>query len=358
MQDRVSLYPGRIKLTPVPGQDGYYDLERADQPTQEGTALNKNNLLKDATAALFGLGVKTVIDDVLALIGNNLYNGLGNQYLWAVSSESMEVVISDKEYIAFVYDGDEVQYSTSYTVGDDGTLSLVNPSTTTMTHAQNTVLHGKYVKFTAGPTSSGSLSGEVFGYCVRTYDDASGMFPDLTVKLVSVKPSGNIIKYVSSDLPNAYPPLENDGYTYTALGQLGAKKPALTSLLDVTTTGSYLATYTLADSIENYKVLIVQLANFKTTTTSGSEDRLYFGPATSGPYMRVYSVRSDGAPGPVTGVVVVDDVLSGFEIYNGDSPYAFGADKSTIGDLTKVTISGNQYYPIAAGATIKIWGLN
>ena len=51
MQDRVSLYPGRVKLKPVAGQANTYDLTRADQPTQEGTPLNKANLLSDATAA-------------------------------------------------------------------------------------------------------------------------------------------------------------------------------------------------------------------------------------------------------------------------------------------------------------------
>ena len=51
MQDRASLYPGRVKLEPVAGQANLYDLTRADQPTQEGTPLNKANLLSDATAA-------------------------------------------------------------------------------------------------------------------------------------------------------------------------------------------------------------------------------------------------------------------------------------------------------------------
>ena len=40
MQDRVSLYPGRVKLEPVAGQANTYDLTRADQPAQEGTPLN------------------------------------------------------------------------------------------------------------------------------------------------------------------------------------------------------------------------------------------------------------------------------------------------------------------------------
>lgn len=68
MQDRVSLYPGRVKLEPVAGQANLYDLTRADQPTQEGTPLNKATLLNDDTAALFGLDDKAVPDDVLTLI--------------------------------------------------------------------------------------------------------------------------------------------------------------------------------------------------------------------------------------------------------------------------------------------------
>ena len=68
MQDRVSLYPGRVKLVPVAGQENTYDMVRADSPTQEGTPLNKDSLLKDATAALYGLGADAVPNDVFSVI--------------------------------------------------------------------------------------------------------------------------------------------------------------------------------------------------------------------------------------------------------------------------------------------------
>lgn len=70
MQDRVSLHPGRVKLVPVAGQENTYDMVRADSPTQEGTPLNKDSLLKDATAALFGLGADAVPDDAFASLTN------------------------------------------------------------------------------------------------------------------------------------------------------------------------------------------------------------------------------------------------------------------------------------------------
>lgn len=76
MQDRVPLYPGRVKMTPVAGQANTFDMVRADDPTQAGTPLNKATLLKDATAALYGLGTGAVPDDVLAEIGKY------KQYWW------------------------------------------------------------------------------------------------------------------------------------------------------------------------------------------------------------------------------------------------------------------------------------
>lgn len=75
MQDRVPLYPGRVMLTPVSGQANTYDMTRADQPTQEGTPLNKATLLKDYTANLLGLPNTAVPDDALLalLIGVGTY---------------------------------------------------------------------------------------------------------------------------------------------------------------------------------------------------------------------------------------------------------------------------------------------
>ena len=70
MQDRISTYPGRVKLTPVPGQEHTYDMTRADQPTQPGTPLNKATFLKDATAALYGLGADAVPDEVLSILSS------------------------------------------------------------------------------------------------------------------------------------------------------------------------------------------------------------------------------------------------------------------------------------------------
>lgn len=103
MKDRVSLHPGRIKLIPVEGQENTYDLERADEPVQEGTPLNKNSILKDTTAELFGMNEEALPDEVFAELSKamdkigtvvpTMSKNLENGYLWCDGS-----VVSKEEY--------------------------------------------------------------------------------------------------------------------------------------------------------------------------------------------------------------------------------------------------------------------
>jgi hypothetical protein len=62
VKDRVSTYPGRVKLTRANGSSEYVTLERADAPTQEGTPINK---------ALFD-SIKTDVDGKFSKLGGNL----------------------------------------------------------------------------------------------------------------------------------------------------------------------------------------------------------------------------------------------------------------------------------------------
>lgn len=79
MKDRVPTKPGRVLLTPENGSAPFYAvMTRADEPTQEGDPLNKNTLLKDATAARFGLGPEAVPDDVFLASASALFTLLDN----------------------------------------------------------------------------------------------------------------------------------------------------------------------------------------------------------------------------------------------------------------------------------------
>lgn len=85
MRDRVPSYPGRVKLTPVSGQTNTYDMTRADSPTQEGTPLNKDTLLKDTTAASLGLTGDPTVDEAFAKLAKKSEYKIGDIKLTANS---------------------------------------------------------------------------------------------------------------------------------------------------------------------------------------------------------------------------------------------------------------------------------
>lgn len=72
--DRVPTYPGRVKLVPVSGQANTYDMVRADEPTVEGTPIDKalfdsfgeniNVLQKQVSDTLFALSQRVILNNV------------------------------------------------------------------------------------------------------------------------------------------------------------------------------------------------------------------------------------------------------------------------------------------------------
>lgn len=58
--DRIPTYPGRVKMTPVEGQENTYDMVRADAPVEVGTPINK--ALFDSYAAKINAAVQSMDD--------------------------------------------------------------------------------------------------------------------------------------------------------------------------------------------------------------------------------------------------------------------------------------------------------
>ena len=78
MQDRVPTpgQEGRVLIKPEDGSTPFYAIvAMADNPTQPGTPLNKETLLTDSTANLFGLPSTAVPDDVLNRIIPLIFSG-------------------------------------------------------------------------------------------------------------------------------------------------------------------------------------------------------------------------------------------------------------------------------------------
>lgn len=127
MQDRDPIYPGRVTLTPVSGLANTYDMERADRPLQQGTPLNKASLLKDATAALFGLTAAAVPDDVLAELGKY------KQYWWRRRTRSViekrTDITGEVQVTRDSSPGRKFYYSKTVSLDPNGGVSLVSPVT-------------------------------------------------------------------------------------------------------------------------------------------------------------------------------------------------------------------------------------
>lgn len=244
MQDRIPLYPGRVKMTPVAGQANTYDMVRADDPTQAGTPLNKATFLKDATAALYGLGTGAVPDDVLAWIGAY------NTYWWRKRVPAGEQWVEQKADITSNVDGGDIekgskfQYSTRiYLSQENGNITLENPQTyifTTSNTYQNiteiTTLapcytlggDGKVYYLPEGVSYNGISNSSSFSFSNTGGDDdyyyvifVSNTTAVKVQKVTSIKkiiPAGDW-EYLQSSTRSAYPDSgTQDGYEYEYLG--------------------------------------------------------------------------------------------------------------------------------------------
>lgn len=218
MQDRVPLYPGRVKLVPVAGQENTYDMTRADQPTQVGDPLNKATLWSDATAALFGLGVGSVPDDGFAWLGKY------NQNWWRRREyKPTEILFGEAEDIKVGWSSSPhsswpVLYSEDITISGSS-VSLKDPKT----------LYVSYLEY----TEANKLKGKYFleydsttvCYVEPTASDATrsgGYYVYINGKKIQSVSQGHPTgewEYVQSSSRSAYPDSgEQDGYEYEYLG--------------------------------------------------------------------------------------------------------------------------------------------
>ena len=201
--------------------------------SQQGTPLNKATLWKDATAALFGLGVDSVPDDGFALL-SRLNSGLGNEYLWEKT----------KVKTTFEY---ENRTNTSVSVGSSlwisnsvelvgGVVTMVSPQKLTVEASGDFVAKLTNVYL----TTTGVFQNPWFCTSAGYSGISVTLYYYSTVKAVTTIES---FGYVNSPDEDAYPPSIPDGYEYAALGQLGAKTQIYT--------GSYTGTGTYGSSNPN-----------------------------------------------------------------------------------------------------------
>lgn len=261
MQDRIPTpgQEGRVLITPENGSPAYYaKVEMADNPSQAGTPFNKATLWKDATAALFGLGVDSVPDDGFAYLGKYA------QHWWRRRTSAKKIYSATEKTPSSTLSIASASYSTTKTVTYDstynisqenGTISFPNPKSATIFEATassaanqfNSIIGTNY--FNSSPffarlikTISASDLTEDRGL----WKLATSAFVLISTEITDV-PAGDW-QYVQSSDRSSYPDSgEQDGYEYEYLGipfdnAVGAPKIE---------TGSYVGTGTYGQSSPN-----------------------------------------------------------------------------------------------------------
>lgn len=290
MQDRVPLYPGRVTLTPVAGQANTYDMVRADQPTQAGTQLNKNSLLKDATAELYGLGSDAVPDDVLAMLGpytQYWWKSRTNRYFYEpVLATAADVYISTRY---------TVQYSQNISFSESGEVSLAEPiaSLTVTDHLVLKTLRGKYFIYHDADFNNYML----YAAPNATVKDYSGTYKIIMASRVSSRlanETGDWV-YMRSNDRNAYPdsgivddveyqflgkPLDNaadspkmEVVSYIGTGTYGASNPCVVAF---SFTPKVVFISAPATNYANCPPLAYGISNVYTIQSTGNSDQYLF----------------------------------------------------------------------------------
>lgn len=252
MYDRIPTpgQEGRMLISPEGGTPYYATVAMADNPTQEGTFINKATLLKDATAALFGLGAAAVPDDVHNWVGQYA------THWWSVlhgqASIGYKEVRTDISANISVTEAAAITISLSKSVTIDqntGAVALVSPTTISFPKYPRTYAAVEpylaqlmpkapvYIQGLSGDADgvyylpSGSTYGTGTGsentvyaranadgyYTVTLNSGATVSAQKITSQLYNI-PAGSTT-YVNSTDRNAYPDYETvDGLTYRYLG--------------------------------------------------------------------------------------------------------------------------------------------
>lgn len=201
-----------------------------------------------------------------------LANGLGNEYVWEKREEYYDItesIVINLSYL-MLFKGTSASktgsllYSDSVKV-ENGEIVLNDPKTLTVSYNTYTnldALIGKYVIADSSADSpyGGTLYHIKSGSVWRNYGGGLywvGFNNSPEIYTLSAVEKYSVFGYVNSPDPSDYPPAESDGYTYTALGQLGSKVRIAT--------GSYVGTGTYGASNPNSltfefvpKIVIIQ----------------------------------------------------------------------------------------------------
>lgn len=204
------------------------------------TSYSKDETLAKETKTLFGLGEDAVPDDVFHVL-SRFQNGLGNEYVWAKTTYTVGAGAVDSSGQSLNAPGGTATaqhtatfYNKADYVGKNFVLSEAFESYTFTYNTFKTVFTANTISALVGKFFYG-YDGSVWIVDESTYVQEGGNNTCYFRQVAKAAATSAIVCYVNSPDPNAYP--IDDGYTYVALGQLGAKVQIATG--SYTGTGTY-----------------------------------------------------------------------------------------------------------------------
>lgn len=209
--------------------------------SQLPTFLDKDALLKDATAALFGLGTDAVPDDVLALLGRY------NQHWWRRTSYGLAAVIGAYETfsyetnisgktisecldfaIGYSDDGNttfSVEYADTVEVDKYGVVHLINPKTAEVdgissVSTLSTTIRGKYYQCVGGVRKASTNAARASVEYALSKDRYYLFYVATSAKVTGGGPETKTEEFLHSSDRSAYPDSGGSGgYEYEYLGK-------------------------------------------------------------------------------------------------------------------------------------------
>lgn len=346
MKDRLPLYPGRVKLVPVSGQENVYDMTRADQPTQAGDPLNKATLLKDATAALFGLGTDAVPDDALAYLGKYA------QHWWkrwparyeenkVSASSNLSAVVSSN-----TPENTNIMYSEKILIDDSGKISLQDaksvPFTGDFLALKNSLISIGSSIYITGMAQVSDESVYFIEVAAWQRQDSWVYLDEAYFKLVEsiLKSNPSDYSFVNDNSQNAYPDSGVlDGYEYEYLGipfDNAATAPKIA-------TGSYVGTGKYGKDNPNsltfefpVKFVVIYASNSSNPTSDSAMFSVTFSPDFSFGKTDSISWHSGSS----------SKAINGIDWSNGNRTLSFYSNRSA---GMQLNLSDKTYYYYAFG---------
>lgn len=171
MQDRVSATPGRMLITPENGQPAFYaTVELADNPSVEGTPLNKASLLTDETAALFGLGTDAVPNDVFRSLATRK---LVNSFIF---SKITDIKFKEEDY---------------------GKTFVVSPDFSDVPEAKTFTVEPSVTNNSSGAVSQSGVT----GFCIKSDGSISSQTSVRSLATVGAEIRVHVLKNFDTNLP-------------------------------------------------------------------------------------------------------------------------------------------------------------